>query len=146
MLLLALLLEATRVPGLVRVAPSFPASVFDSVLWLAALSGFAAAVAGWLLSQEGGYDERLLDRHLWSGVGTAIGAFVCVVLRPLADYPLQRSTGARDSFRKVPRTPPWSVLGFVARSPSFGWAGLWGLLERMPLPAARVVHSVYRRV
>src|SRR5215472_4751781 len=28
----------------------------------------------------------------------------------------------------------------------FGWASLWGLLERMPLPAARVVHSVYRRV
>jgi len=26
-----------------------------------------------------------------------------------------------------------------------GWASLWGLLERMPLPAARVVHSVYRR-
>jgi len=28
----------------------------------------------------------------------------------------------------------------------FGWASLWGLLGRMPLPAARVVHSVYRRV
>jgi hypothetical protein len=28
----------------------------------------------------------------------------------------------------------------------FGWASLWGLLERYPLPAARVVHSVYRRV
>jgi RNA-directed DNA polymerase len=28
----------------------------------------------------------------------------------------------------------------------FGWASLWGLLERLPLPAARVVHSVYRRV
>jgi RNA-directed DNA polymerase len=26
----------------------------------------------------------------------------------------------------------------------FGWTDLWGLLERMPLPAARVVHSVYR--
>jgi RNA-directed DNA polymerase len=28
----------------------------------------------------------------------------------------------------------------------FGWASLWGLLARYPLPAARVVHSVYRRV
>jgi hypothetical protein len=28
----------------------------------------------------------------------------------------------------------------------FGWASLWGLLERYPLPAARVVHSVYRHV
>jgi hypothetical protein len=84
LLLLALLLEVTRAPGLVRVAPRFPAIVLDSVLWLAALSGFAAAVAGWLLSHEGGYDARLLDRHLWSGVATAIGAFVCVVLRSLA--------------------------------------------------------------
>jgi mono/diheme cytochrome c family protein len=86
-LLLALLLEATRLPGLVRIAPSFPASVLDSVLWLAALSSFAAAVAGWLLSHEGGYDAGLLDRHLWAGVATAIGAFVCVVLRSLAVAP-----------------------------------------------------------
>jgi hypothetical protein len=28
----------------------------------------------------------------------------------------------------------------------FGLASLWGPLERMPLPAARVVHSVYRPV
>ena len=33
------------------------------------------------------------------------------------------------------------AFGFV-----FGWASLWGLLGRMPLPAARVVHSAYRRV
>jgi hypothetical protein len=84
LLLLALLLEAIRLPGLARVAPSFPPIVLDAVLWLAALSGFATAVAGWLLSHEGGYDAQLLDRHLWSGVGTAIGAFVCVVLRSLA--------------------------------------------------------------
>ena len=84
LLLLALLLEATRLPGLVRVAPSFPAVVLDSVLWLAALSGFAAAIAGWLLSHEGGYEAGLLDRHLWTGVATAIGAFACVVLRSVA--------------------------------------------------------------
>ncbi len=41
-------------------------------------------MAGWLLSHEGGYDAGLLDRHLWAGVATAIGAFVCVVLRALA--------------------------------------------------------------
>ena len=61
LLLLALLLEMIRLPGLARVAPSFPALVLDSVLWLAALSGLAAAVAGWLLSHEGGYDGRLLE-------------------------------------------------------------------------------------
>jgi Planctomycete cytochrome C/Leucine Rich repeat len=84
LLILALLLEATRLPGLARIAPTFPSSVLASVLWLAALSGFAAAVAGWSLSHEGGYDPALLDRHLWSGVATAIGAFACVVLHTLA--------------------------------------------------------------
>src|SRR5262245_41350613 len=84
LLLVAVLLEAIRLPGLRRVAPSFPPTVLDGVLWLAAISGFAAAVAGWLLSQEGGYDAPLLDWHLRAGVATAIGAFVCVVLRSLA--------------------------------------------------------------
>ncbi len=84
LLLLALLLELIRLPRLRRVVPSFPTTVLDSVLWLAALSGFATALAGWLLSHEGGYDALLLDRHLWSGVATGIGAFACVLLRSLA--------------------------------------------------------------
>jgi len=84
LLLLALALEAIRLPRLGRLLPSFPDIVVDSVLWLAALSGFATAFAGWLLSHEGGYDAALLDRHLWSGVATGIGAFACVVLRSLA--------------------------------------------------------------
>ncbi len=84
LLILALLIEATRLPGLARVAPIFPPSVLASVLWLASLSGFAAAVAGWCLSHEGGYDEALLTRHLWSGVATAIGAFLGLLLHTLA--------------------------------------------------------------
>jgi mono/diheme cytochrome c family protein len=84
LLLLALLLELLRLPGLRRVVPSFPGIVLDSVLWLAALSGFATALAGWLLSHEGGYDAGLLDQHLWSGVATGIGAFACVLVRSFA--------------------------------------------------------------
>ena len=102
LLLLALLLEATRLPGLKRVAPSFPAIVLDSILWLAALSGFAAAIAGWLLSHEGGYDAALLDRHLWAGVATAIGAFACVVLRSMAN--------ARPDLTVLPRLATAVVL------------------------------------
>ncbi|POX43296.1 isorenieratene synthase [Streptomyces sp. Ru73] len=40
-------------------------------------------------------------------------------LTGLPDYPLRHSGGLCDSFRKVPRTPPWSALGFVALSPTF---------------------------
>ncbi|WP_431949836.1 FAD-dependent oxidoreductase [Actinacidiphila sp. bgisy167] len=84
------------------------------------------------------YNLRGLLRRVDPGLG---------VLRPLADYPLQRSTGARDSFRKVPRTPPWSVLGFVARSPSFGWAGLSGMNPRAALPLLDVrVPDVYEQL
>ncbi|GAA4399220.1 FAD-dependent oxidoreductase [Fodinibacter luteus] len=45
-------------------------------------------------------------------------------LRPLDDYPLVRDGGGRDSFAKIPRTPPWNLAAFVARSPSFDLAGL----------------------
>ena len=81
LLLLALLLELIRLPRLRRLVPSLPDTVLDFVLWLAAVTGFAAALAGWLLAHEGGYDPDLLSRHLWSGVATGIGAFACVVLR-----------------------------------------------------------------
>lgn len=40
-------------------------------------------------------------------------------LRPVDDYPLVLKDGPRDSFRRVPRTPPWNLVGFVAQSPSF---------------------------
>ena len=45
-------------------------------------------------------------------------------LRPLDDYPLVRDGGGHDSFAKIPRTPPWNLAAFVARSPSFDLAGL----------------------
>lgn len=39
-------------------------------------------------------------------------------LAPVPDYPLQRPDGLRDSFSNIPLTPPWSILGFVLRSPT----------------------------
>lgn len=45
-------------------------------------------------------------------------------LSPLPDYPLRHSGGLTDSFARVPRTPPFSALGFVALSPTFGWRDL----------------------
>ncbi len=40
-------------------------------------------------------------------------------LRSLEDYPLTLAGGHTDSFRRIPRTPPLSVAGFVLTSPSF---------------------------
>lgn len=67
-------------------------------------------------------------------------------LTPLPDYPLQHSAGLRDSFARVPRTPPLSALGFVALSPTFGWRDLTAMNARAALPLLDVrVPEVYER-
>ncbi|GJF25833.1 MULTISPECIES: FAD-dependent oxidoreductase [Streptomyces] len=67
-------------------------------------------------------------------------------LRPLPDYPLRHSGGLTDSFARVPRTPPFSALGFVALSPTFGWRDLAGMDPRAALPLLDVrVPDVYAR-
>lgn len=48
-------------------------------------------------------------------------------LVPVEDYPLQRPDGLRDSFARIPRTPPWSFIGFVLQSPSFTLRSLAGV-------------------
>lgn len=64
-------------------------------------------------------------------------------LVPVADYPLQLAPadGGRpvvDSFSQIPRTPPWNLVGFVARSPSFGLADLAKVDVRAALDLVRV--------
>jgi isorenieratene synthase len=59
-------------------------------------------------------------------------------LRPVEDYPLQRPDGVRDSFSSIPLTPPWSVLGFVAQSPTFTVRGLAGVDVKAALELLRV--------
>ncbi|MBV0895387.1 FAD-dependent oxidoreductase [Microbacterium sp. NC79] len=41
------------------------------------------------------------------------------MLQPVADYPVVSAHGDRDSFTKIPRTPPWNFMTFVAQSPTF---------------------------
>ncbi|KAB7743933.1 FAD-dependent oxidoreductase [Nostocoides sp. F2B08] len=53
-------------------------------------------------------------------------------LTPLEDYPLVRDGGGSDSFAGIPRTPPWNLVEFVRRSPSFTVEGLRGV----DIPAA----------
>ncbi|MFB8760407.1 FAD-dependent oxidoreductase [Streptomyces nigra] len=67
-------------------------------------------------------------------------------LTPLPDYPLRHSGGLTDSFAKVPRTPPFSALGFVVLSPTFGWRDLAAMNARAALPLLDVrVPEVYER-
>ncbi|MBB4787282.1 NAD(P)/FAD-dependent oxidoreductase [Streptomyces rapamycinicus] len=68
-------------------------------------------------------------------------------LTGLPDYPLLNAGGLRDSFRRVPRTPPLSALGFVALSPSFRLADLRAMdpLAALPLLDVRVP-EVYDRL
>jgi isorenieratene synthase len=40
-------------------------------------------------------------------------------LTAVPDYPLVSGAGARDSFARIPRTPPWNLATFVARSETF---------------------------
>ncbi len=51
------------------------------VLPLAALSAVAAVSLGWLLGWSGGYEGRLVLRHMWGGVALAIASIGCCLLR-----------------------------------------------------------------
>ncbi|SFB63991.1 isorenieratene synthase [Amycolatopsis marina] len=63
----------------------------------------------------------------------------------LDDYPLLDAHGRRDTFRGLPRTPPWNALAFALRSPTFDWRDLTGLDAGAALPLASVrVPETYR--
>ncbi|MFF4283907.1 FAD-dependent oxidoreductase [Streptomyces sp. NPDC001633] len=68
-------------------------------------------------------------------------------LRRLPDYPLLHRSGTRDSFARVPRTPPWSALGFMALSPTFAWRDLARMRPGAALPLLDVrVPEIYQRL
>ena len=84
------------------------------------------------------YNLRGLLRRADSGLG---------MLTPVPDYPLQHSAGLRDSFAKVPRTPPWSAVGFAALSPTFGWRDLARMDPVAALPLLDVrVPQIYEQL
>lgn len=68
-------------------------------------------------------------------------------LTALPDYPLRHRDGAHDSFRRVPRTPPLSALGFAALSPSLPAREV---LRMNPVPALALldvrVPDLYHRL
>ncbi len=65
----------------------------------------------------------------------------------VGDYPLLHAAGARDSFTRLPRTPPWSALAFAATSPTFRPRDVLRLDSRAALPLLDVsVPDVYERL
>lgn len=84
------------------------------------------------------YNLRGLLRRVDPGLRT---------LTRLPDYPLRHSAGLYDSFARVPRTPPFSAIGFVALSPTFGWRDLLRMNPRAALPLLDVrVPDVYEQL
>ncbi|WP_067853005.1 FAD-dependent oxidoreductase [Nocardia shimofusensis] len=60
------------------------------------------------------------------------------------DYPLIDGHGRRDTFRGLPRTPPWNALAFAARSHTFPLADLRRVDARAAAPLAAVsVPAIY---
>jgi carotenoid phi-ring synthase / carotenoid chi-ring synthase len=69
------------------------------------------------------------------------------MLTPVDDYPLIDGDGRRDSFRGLPRTPPWNALAFALRSPTFRLHDLVRIDARAAAPLAAVsLPDVYHRL
>ncbi|WP_039889633.1 FAD-dependent oxidoreductase, partial [Mycobacterium xenopi] len=109
-------------------------------------------VGGWTETLQGGtpvamnrgfhaffrqyYNLRNLLRRIDRGLG---------MLQPLGDYPLVDAHGRRDTFRGLPKTPPFNALVFALRSPTFRLRDLARLNARAAAPLAAVsVPDIYR--
>lgn len=69
------------------------------------------------------------------------------MLTPVDDYPLIDGAGRRDSFRGLPRTPPWNAVVFAARSPTFRLRDFARIDARAAAPLAAVsVPGIYHRL
>lgn len=69
------------------------------------------------------------------------------MLTAVEDYPLIDGAGRRDSFRGLPRTPPWNAAVFAARSPTFRLRDFARIDARAAAPLAAVsVPGTYQRL
>ncbi|MCI4675323.1 FAD-dependent oxidoreductase [Candidatus Mycolicibacterium alkanivorans] len=68
-------------------------------------------------------------------------------LRPVEDYPLVDGEGRKDTFRGLPKTPPWNALVFALRSPTFRFRDLVRLNATAAAPLAAVsVPEIYEQL
>lgn len=69
------------------------------------------------------------------------------MLTPVTDYPLIDGAGRRDTFRGLPRTPPWNALVFALRSPTFRLSDLMRIDAGASAPLAAVsVPEIYHQL
>ncbi|WP_292981629.1 FAD-dependent oxidoreductase [Mycobacterium sp.] len=69
------------------------------------------------------------------------------MLTAVDDYPLIDGAGRRDTFRGLPRTPPWNALVFALRSPTFRITDLLKIDARAAAPLATVsVPDIFQRL
>lgn len=84
------------------------------------------------------YNLRALLRRADPGLATLV---------PLEDYPLVDAGGRKDSFRGLPRTPPWNAAAFALRSPTFRLHDLAAVNPAAAAPLMAVsVPEIYRRL
>lgn len=72
-------------------------------------------------------------RNMLRRIDTDLDMFV-----PLDDYPLVDGDGRRDTFRGLPRTPPFNAMAFALRSPTFRVRDLMHLDAKAAAPLAKV--------
>ncbi|MGZ4582812.1 MAG: FAD-dependent oxidoreductase [Mycobacterium sp.] len=69
------------------------------------------------------------------------------MLTAVEDYPLIDGAGRRDTFRGLPRNPPWNAVAFAARSPTFRLRDFLDIDARAAAPLAAVsVPEIYQRL
>ena len=77
---LVLLVAALECAGFFRNRKHLQASA-SFVLTLAAFTAQIAVFLGWLLARSGGYEGRLVTRHMWGGVSLAAALILCCAVR-----------------------------------------------------------------
>jgi len=91
-------------------------------LFFGAISAIAAAISGYILSQEGGYEDRLVNLHRNTGIATAIFATILYFLRKSAVTYFQ-DKGKRKAIRIflfIPLIALLSLTGHLGGSLTHG--------------------------
>lgn len=105
-LLLAALLVVGKWWGKISIADE----TISLILLVSALSATIACGAGYLLSLGGGYDEAILDEHMWQGLGVAAFAWVAWAVK--SDFVRQKLPMSRVAY--LPALGLATVLTMVA--------------------------------